>query len=228
MTGQLTLRDPSKEDMPFERHPITGLQKTSQHPVDKHTHLQFVLDNDNRILFRDVRKFGKVVLLRREKGTLEEFFGRLGLEPFTAAYAFKDFLAFMRGRKTKVKSLLLDQRFVAGVGNIYADEALFESRIHPSRRVHQLRVYEKHALFEAIPLVLEKGIRDGGTSIRDFINTEGGAGDHREQLNVYGREGKPCRNCDTPLEKIVINQRGTHFCPVCQPRRGMRRSPAAL
>jgi len=226
MTGQLTLRDPSREDVPFRRHPVTGLQRTPQHSADEHTHLQFVLDNDHRILFRDVRKFGKIALLRREKRTLEEFFSRLGLEPFTSTYNLDHFLSYMNGRRTKVKSLLLDQGFVAGVGNIYADEALFESRIHPSRRVHQLRVYEKHALFEAIPQVLEKGIRFGGTSIRDFINTEGEAGDHQQQLNVYGRQGQPCRSCDTPLEKIVVSQRGTHFCPVCQPLRGSSRKRA--
>jgi formamidopyrimidine-DNA glycosylase len=223
MTGQLTLRNPRKSDVPFDRHPITGLQRTSQHPVDKHTHLQFILENDRKVLFRDVRKFGKVFLLRRSTGSLESFFSHLGLEPFTQSYQLDQFLKLMVGRKTMVKSLLLNQGFVAGVGNIYADEALYESRIHPARRVHRLRVYEKRALFEAILKVLEKGIRFGGTSIRDFINHEGDAGDHQEKLNVYGRKGEPCRSCHTPLEKIVISQRGTHFCPVCQPREGSSR-----
>jgi formamidopyrimidine-DNA glycosylase len=228
MTGQLTIRDPSREDVPFRRHPVTGLQRTSQHSADKHTHLQFVLDNGHRILFRDVRKFGKVALLDRKKRTLEDFFSRLGLEPFTSDYNLGDFLSYMNGRKTKVKSLLLDQGFVAGVGNIYADEALFEARIHPSRSVRQLRVYEKQALFQAIPLVLEKGIRFGGTTIRDFINTDGEAGEHEQQLNVYGRQGQPCRSCDTRLEKIVVSQRGTHFCPACQPLKGWRRKLALV
>lgn len=225
MTGQLTLRDPSKEDIPFDRHPITGLQRTTQHPVDKHTHLQFILDNGNLILFRDVRKFGRVRFLIQGEGVLEGFFSHLGLEPFTSAYDRENFLALMNNRKTKIKSLLLNQSFIAGIGNIYADEALFESGIHPSRRVNQLRAYEKTRLFEAIPTVLERGIRFGGTSIRDFVNSEGVGGSNQAELNVYGRQGKPCRSCNATLQKIVLGQRGTHYCPVCQPRYGSSRGP---
>ena len=223
MTGQLTLRDPQKEDVPFERHPITGLQKTSQHAVDKHTHLQFLLETGSLIFFRDVRKFGKVVLLRREEGALDVFFRHLGLEPFSSDYDLGEFLSLMRDRKSRIKSWLLDQRFVAGVGNIYADEALFEAGVHPSRRVNQLRLYEKHSLFDAIPLVLERGIRFGGTSIRDFVNSGGETGGHQEKLKVYGRNGQPCHACEAILEKTVVSQRGSHYCPVCQPRNGPRR-----
>jgi len=223
MTGQLTLQDSKRKQEPFVPYLMTGHQKTMRDAVDKHTHLQFVLDSGDQILFRDVRRFGKVQLLLREEGALDAFFSRLGLEPFTSDYSLENFLALMKGRKVKSKTLLLDQRFVAGVGNIYADEALFESGIHPLRRTNQLRVYERKALFEAIPLVLKKGIRFGGTSIRDFINSDGTAGNHQKKLNVYGRGGKPCRDCGTILHKIVVGQRGTHFCPVCQPRKGSRR-----
>jgi formamidopyrimidine-DNA glycosylase len=151
---------------------------------------------------------------------LDEFFEHLGLEPFTSTYELQAFLTLMKGRETRIKTLLLNQSFVAGVGNIYADEALFESGIHPARRVNRLRVYEKKSLFEAIPRVLERGIRFGGTTVRDFINSEGTSGDHQQKLNVYGREGRPCRFCESALRKIVVSQRGTHFCPICQPRSG--------
>jgi formamidopyrimidine-DNA glycosylase len=172
-----------------------------------------------------VRRFGKVRLLPRRSSTLDKFFGHLGLEPFTSAYELGAFLDLMKNRKISIKSLLLNQSFVAGVGNIYADEALFEAGIHPSRRVHRLRVYEKKALFGAIPRVLERGIQFGGTTIRDFIDSEGNPGDHQQRLNVYGREGRPCRSCGSVVEKIVVCQRGTHFCPNCQPRSGSRRKP---
>lgn len=226
MTGQLTVRNPGLEDVPFQRNPVTGLQRSRQHPVDKHTYLQFQLDSGESILFRDIRKFGKVRLLPRDKVALERFFGHLGLEPFTSAYELGTFVKRMRGRKTKIKTLLLDQSFVAGLGNIYADEVLFESGIYPERRVEGLRVYEMKALFETIPRVLKEGIRFGGTSFRDFVNSEGALGEHQQKLNVYGRGGEPCRRCASVLKKIVVSQRGTHFCPFCQPRRGRRRGRA--
>ena len=222
MTGQLTLWNPDCADVPFERT-ITGLEKTPQHSVDKHTHLQFLLDDGNAVFFRDVRRFGKVQLVPKAEGNLKALFSHLGLEPFTDDYDLEDFLILMRGRKTRVKSLLLNQGFVAGVGNIYADEALFAAGIHPVRRTHRLRLYEKQALFETIPRVLEKGIAYGGTTIRDFLQSDGESGEHQEKLQVYGREGEPCRRCSTPIRKTVISQRGTHFCPRCQPRSGPAR-----
>ena len=107
---------------------------------------------------------------------------------------------------------------MAGVGNIYADETLFEAAIHPLRRVPTLRVYEKERLFRTIKVVLEKGIYFGGTSMRDYINSHGNTGSFQEELFVYGRLGEGCVICGTPIKKIVVSQRGTHFCPICQPR----------
>lgn len=218
MTGQLTFRDPERPDCKaFVRHPITGLQRALQHPPDKHTHLQILLEDGGALFFRDVRKFGKIYLLRPQQK--KPFFERLGLEPFGENYVLENFLDRFRGRTLKVKSLLLDQGFVAGVGNIYADEALFEAALHPARTVRSLRRYEKVRLFEAIPKVLRKGIHFGGTSLRDYVDSEGRRGTHQERLMVYGRDGLPCRRCGVLLERIVISQRGTHFCPRCQPRR---------
>ena len=221
MTGQLTFRDPNRPDWQgFRRHPITGLQRALQHAPDRHTHLQIRFRQGGAVLFRDIRKFGKVSLIEKEEDVLSAFFGRLGLEPFTPAYNLPAFLKRFRNRKLAIKSLLLDQRFVAGVGNIYADEALFKAGIHPARRIRSLRKAEKERLFEAIPQVLKRGIEFGGTSFRDFVNSDGEPGNHQEKLSVYGRQGESCHCCGTLIQKLVIGQRGSCFCPECQPRRG--------
>ena len=108
----------------------------------------------------------------------------------------------MKNRKLKVKSLLLDQKFIAGIGNIYADEALFHARVYPAKRANYLSKAEKERLFEAIPVVLEKGIRYGGTSLRDYVDSEGREGSNQQELSVYGREKKPCDECSTPIRRV--------------------------
>ena len=218
MTGQLTLRLPEFPDADgFLRHPVTGLQRVRQHAPDRHTHLQVHFENGSSLLYRDTRMFGKVYLLSRAEASRDRFFARLGLEPFSDEYRLDAFLGGFAGRTLAVKSLLLDQRFVAGVGNIYADEALFQACVHPLRRVRTLRRYEKERLFHSIKGVLQKGIHFGGTSMRDYINSDGETGSFQEELLVYGRRGEDCVRCGTPVEKIVVSQRGTHFCPTCQP-----------
>ena len=225
MTGQVTLRDPQRDDDPdFRRHPVTGLQRARQHAPDPHTHLQIHLQDGSSILLRDVRKFGKVYLCASDREDPDAVFSRLGLEPLTSEYTLDRFLDGFRNRKLRIKSLLLDQKFVAGIGNIYADEALYEAALHPARTVRSLRRYEKERLFRAIPKVLQRGIAYGGTSLRDYVNAEGEPGENQEQLQVYGRSGLACRKCGSIVRKIVLSQRGTHFCPSCQRRRPRARS----
>lgn len=219
MTGQLTLRNPQEEDSPsFIRHPVTGLQRARQHAPDQHTHLRLQLQDGVSLLYRDPRKFGKIFWVEGKETQFSEFFYCLGPDPFSESYQEVEFLRRMKTRKLAVKALLLDQSFVAGVGNIYADETLFLSRIHPLRKSHALRKYERVRLFRMIPRVLEKGIYFGGTSLRDYINSDGEKGSYQENLLVYGRTGEPCSRCGHPVAKIMVAQRGTHFCPVCQPR----------
>ena len=226
MTGQLTLRQPEVRDAEgFFRHPVTGLQRVRQHAPDRHTHFQIHFENGSSLLYRDTRMFGKVYLLSPAEAARDRFFARLGLEPFSDEYRLGAFLRRFRGRTLAVKSLLLDQGFVAGVGNIYADEALFEANLHPLRRVTTLRRYEKERLFQTIKIVLEKGIHFGGTSMRDYINSDGATGSFQEKLLVYGRRGEECFLCGTEVEKIIVSQRGTHFCPTCQPRSRPVRRP---
>ena len=123
------------------------------------------------------------------------------------------------GRKLKIKSLLLDQSFVAGVGNIYADEALFEAGIHPERLVGSLKDEEKRKLFRAISRVLRRGLKYGGTSFQNYLNATGEAGRNQERLKVYGREGEKCRRCKDAIIRIIVSQRSSHLCPKCQSRR---------
>ncbi|MEE8348953.1 MAG: bifunctional DNA-formamidopyrimidine glycosylase/DNA-(apurinic or apyrimidinic site) lyase [Acidobacteriota bacterium] len=224
MTGQLTFRHPDRPDSEgFHRHPVTGLQRALQHAPDRHTHLQIHFEQGGAILFRDIRKFGKVFLMEKREHVLQEFFKGLGLEPFTPAYNFPAFLEGFRKRKLAIKSLLLDQRFVAGIGNIYADEALFQAGIHPARTVQSLRRWEKESLFEAILQVLTEGIEHGGTSLRDYVQSDGEKGSHQENLKVYGQGDKPCYQCGAQIQKRVMSQRGTHFCAICQPRSGRKK-----
>jgi len=219
MTGQLTLWRPDRFDSDrFLRHPKTGLQRIRQHAPDKHTHLQICLEDGRILMFRDTRKFGKIFLLPCDRIILEQFFSKLGMEPLDEEYRFDRFQEFLKGRKAPVKPLLLDQGFIAGVGNIYADEALHLAGIHPGKRARYLTRKEKRKLFEAIPTVLEKGIRYGGTTLRDYIDSDGREGNHQEFLKVYGRNGKSCQRCGSEIRKVVIGQRGTHFCPNCQKR----------
>ncbi len=230
MTGQLTLRDPACADDPrFLRSPLTGLERARQHSPDRHTHLQVHFSDGKVLMLRDVRKFGKVHLVRTSRNGLAELFSHLGPEPLSSEYRLDSFLATLKRRPgIQVKALLLDQTFVAGIGNIYADEALFEAGVRPARRVRSLRRYERTKLFHAIPRVLEKGITFGGTSLRDFVDSNGEMGHHQEELNVYGRGGESCHHCGTPIVKCVVGQRGTHFCPRCQPARpGRRRAEAS-
>jgi formamidopyrimidine-DNA glycosylase len=216
MTGQLTAARADAEENPHFLKTVTGLQKpVGVHPVDKHTHLVLNLDDKGRLLFRDPRTFGKLVLVPGKTWAEHPRLRKLGPEPLEMkpARVVDD---FPTGSIRPVKALLLDQEFLAGVGNIYADEALFLAGIHPKRKVKSLKLAEKLALLKAVQTVLRKGIKYQGTTFSDYRKPDGGKGDNYERLMVYGRGGFPCRVCGTALHKTVVTQRGTVFCPVCQ------------
>jgi formamidopyrimidine-DNA glycosylase len=223
MTGQLTYWDKAvANDQDFSAHPLTGLQKARQHAVDKHTHVSLYFADGNALHYRDIRQFGKWRLYRREEFAQAREFWSLGLEPFTPNYRWVPFQQRFDRRKLKIKSLLLNQSFVAGVGNIYADEALFDAGIHPERQVATLTQEEKRRLFRAIPKVLKRGLKYGGTSFQNYLNAEGEKGANQERLRVYGREGQKCPRCRTKVARVVVGQRSSHFCPRCQPQRSGR------
>lgn len=220
MSGQLTYWDQTQRDDERFFVTVTGLQQARQHAVDKHTHVSIYFEDGNAMHYRDIRQFGKWRLYRNEAFHEAREFWHLGLEPFDRGYTHSKFLERFHGRSLRIKSLLLNQSFVAGVGNIYADEALFEAGIHPERLAPSLSAEEKRRLFRAIPKVLRRGLKHGGTSFQNYFNADGEAGTNQEQLRVYGREGEKCRRCRTPIVRIVVGQRGTHFCPHCQSAKG--------
>lgn len=219
MSGQLTYWDKTLQNDSRFFITVTGLQRARQHAVDKHTHISFYFSDGNAMHYRDIRQFGKWRLYRRDEFGQARELWQLGLEPFTRQYNWKRFIEQLEGRKLKIKSLLLDQSVVAGVGNIYADEALFESGVHPERLVASLTHEDLHRLFRAIPKVLKRGLKYGGTSFQSYYNAEGETGSNQEKLRVYGRDGEKCRRCRTIIERIIVGQRSSHFCPTCQPFR---------
>lgn len=229
MTGQLTFWDRAAPDSPgFIVQDTTGLQRARQHAVDKHTHVTFWFSDGDALHYRDIRMFGliqvwPVARLHEMKGL-----GELGPEPLEDAFTLEHLSAGLKGRKRAIKAQLLDQHFVAGVGNIYADEALFRAGIGPERLAGRLTRAERERLFEAIPAVLRQGIEFGGTSMRDYIDSDGQRGSNQEALRVYGREGEPCYTCGTPIRRVIVAQRSSHYCPRCQRRgRGRGRAGAA-
>jgi formamidopyrimidine-DNA glycosylase len=220
MTGQLTYRDQSlPDDLHFSITPHTGLQKANQHAVDRHTHVSLFFNDGNAVHYRDIRQFGKWRLYTVKEYDQTDFFSKLGLEPFGSIYRLAPFLQGFNGRSLRIKSLLLNQSFVAGIGNIYADESLFEARIHPERSSGTLTLAEKKRLFRAIPRVLVRGLENGGTTLQDFLNADGERGNNQDYLKVYGRTGEKCRRCRTVIERVVVSQRSSHFCPACQPHK---------
>jgi formamidopyrimidine-DNA glycosylase len=216
MTGQLTAAPAQATENPRFLRTVTGLQKPEGvHPVDKHTHMILNLDKGDRLLFRDPRTFGKLVLVPGNSWATHPRLAKLGPEPLEMkpeAVA----LTFPTDSIRPIKALLLDQEFVAGVGNIYADEALFRAGINPTRKVKALKADEKLSLLKAVKDVLRKGIKYQGTTFSDYRKPDGGKGDNYERLLAYGRGGFPCRVCGATLRKTVVAQRGTVFCPVCQ------------
>jgi formamidopyrimidine-DNA glycosylase len=190
MTGKLVF-EPQAKDLPYVR-------------------VRLDFKNGTNLSFVDIRKFGRWKMWPQSEPLLP----LLGLEPLDK----KSVLRALDQLKTsrEIKKVLLDQSFLAGVGNIYADEACFAARIHPSTPAHLLAPAQIEALGEAIPKILKASIKNMGTTLSDYRNTKNVGGENQHYLKVYGQAGKPCKNCATPIEKLTIGQRTTHFCPDCQ------------
>lgn len=197
---------------------MTGqfLWKRESEPAGKHERVHFLFSDGARIAFQDTRRFATLDLTTDPDG----FFAELGPEPLDPSFTAEAFFQRIRIYQKAVKASLLDQHLVVGIGNIYADEALWLAQIHPLRASSSLLKKECAQLYEAIRTVLKKGIENGGTSLGDaapnFHHLNGRSGQNQEELFAYGQTSKPCVRCKTAIEKIVVNQRGTHFCPRCQ------------
>lgn len=192
---------------------MTGrlLVSSPEAPIEPHTHAKLTLAGGRELRFVDPRRFGRLEFrdLAREPG-----FEAPGAEPL--AIGSEEFAALFRGRKLAIKAALLNQALLAGVGNIYADESLFRAGIRPRRSAGRLNRSELEKLRQALRQVLRHAIRLGGSSVSDYVDAEGERGFFQLRHNVYLRTGQPCRHCQTPIRRILLAGRGTHFCPTCQ------------
>ncbi|OAZ41886.1 DNA-formamidopyrimidine glycosylase [Paenibacillus polymyxa] len=188
-------------------------------PVEKHTHVIFHFKDGTELRYQDVRQFGTMHLFPAGQDLLEKPLNKLGLEPMDEAFTPEMLRAAVGTRSTSIKAALLNQSYVVGIGNIYVDESLFKAGIHPAQPAKSLTDSQFRILHEAIVSTLGASIQVGGSSIKSFVNGQGKTGDFQHQLQIYGRNAKPCMNCGTLIEKSVVAGRGTHHCPVCQPLR---------
>ena len=192
---------------------MTGrlLVTTPEEPVAPHTHARLNLSSGRELRFVDPRRFGRLEFRELQRTPA---FDAPGDEPLTIAAA--EFAALFRGRKLAIKAALLNQTLLAGVGNIYADESLFHAGIRPRRAAGRLTHAELERLRQALRNVLQQAIRLGGSSVSDYVDATGARGFFQLEHCVYLRTGEPCRNCGTPISRILLAGRGTHFCPRCQ------------
>lgn len=186
-------------------------------PYDKHTHVRFSFQDGTELRYHDVRKFGTMHLFKKgEEETTAPLKG-LGKEPFDSSFTVDYLKGRLKKTSRKIKPTLLDQNIVVGLGNIYVDEALFRANIHPETIAKELPREKIELLHAMIIETLEEAVEQGGSTIRSYVNSQGQMGMFQVRLNVYGKKGEPCPHCLTPIEKIKVSGRGTHFCPVCQP-----------
>ena len=184
-------------------------------PWLKHDHYELRLDHGRGLRFNDPRRFGSLHWVTGDPLDHPLLAG-LGPEPLEAGFDGACLAARAKGRKVAVKQFLMDQRVVVGVGNIYASEALFRAGIHPRRAAGRVSPQRLDRLAEGIKAVLGEAIREGGTTLRDYVSADGTPGYFRQKLYVYERDGQPCRRCGTPIRKLAQGQRSTYFCPACQ------------
>jgi formamidopyrimidine-DNA glycosylase len=203
MTGQLFVVEPSA-------------------PVDPYVRLVLSLDDGRELRFRDIRKFGRVGVYLADDDPFDE----VGPEPLDPAFTLRAFRQRIRGRRARLKTLLVDQAFIAGVGNIYADEALWRAKLHPLRSARSLRPADERRLHGHLIAVLAEAVERRGSSIDDYTAPDGD-GEMQDRLDVYQRTGEPCRRCGRPLRRIVIGIRSTHFCSFCQRLASSERAAAS-
>ena len=195
----------------------------SGEPAPAHTHVFFPLDDGRELRYRDIRRFGRMLLV--PESDLANFTGQLGKEPLEISA--EDFCRELGSRRARVKALLLDQRILRGIGNIYADESLFRARVHPARIAENLEKKQLLALHRSVRQVLEEAIRLRGSSVSDYLDSEGHRGKFQLRHRVYQRDGKPCFRCKSIIRRMIVAGRSSHFCPKCQPvpRRRKRAKP---
>lgn len=218
MTGNLVLVEGDDVLDPSEGRLLYQGERTTE---ARHLRARFVLDDGRELWFTDPRRFGEAFLIDDAK--LDERFAKLGVEPFSPKFTAEELKRVAAGRTAPLKSFLLDQSKIAGVGNIYADEALYRARLHPLSPAGSMKPEHLEALREAVVDALQAGIDAGGSSIDDYRDGRGEKGTMQEKFLVHSREGQPCPSCGNEIVRIVVGGRSTYFCPSCQVK--LRRRP---
>ena len=189
-------------------------------PLEKHTHVSFTLDDGRELRYTDARRFGRMAYLTAE--LLAKEVAGAGADPLEVSAA--EFSQRIRSRNSRIKALLLDQSVLRGVGNIYADESLWRAKIHPARVGAKLSEKEAQTLRRVLQEILNRAIVMRGSSISDFLDANGEPGEYQRHHRAYGREGKPCYRCRTPIRRVIVAGRSSYFCPKCQPAPRQRKS----
>ena len=211
LTGHLLLGQWS-----FKKGRWLASQKPLSEKVNSYIHLLFTFDNGLMMALSDLRKFAKVELWKSEELDAAPEINELGPEPFDKALTFQRFCDIISCKRGKIKQILMNQKIVAGIGNIYSDEILFEAKIHPLREVSQLSQRDIKRIYTAMKKILEKAIRLRGASISDFRDIAGEKGYFDKVRKIYRREGEPCLRCGAKIKRVKIGGRSAHYCPTCQ------------
>jgi len=215
MTGQLVYSGKETKNVVLS-------QKTGGELPSKYSHVIFSLDNGATLYFNDLRRFGWIKVIKKNEVYNMPFFKEMGPEPFNNTdlgqkkLTFEDFKTILPKSNLPIKVLLMDQKKIGGIGNIYANEALFEAKIDPRRKAKELKEDEIKKLYESIFKVIKLGLEFGGSSDENFVNVLGEEGKYQQHFLVYGKKGQKCPNCKGKIEKIMLGGRGTYFCPACQ------------
>lgn len=192
-----------------------SVHKTDE-PVKKHTHVIFRFTDGEELRYNDVRKFGTMHLYNKGEEFINKPLTQLGPDPFDETFTFDYFYQKLKKTDRFIKSALLDQTIVTGLGNIYVDETLYKAGVHPLKRSSKLTKKEVYRIQEQAIATLEAAVKQGGTTIRSYVNSQGDMGMFQQELFVYGQENKACKQCGSPIVKLKVGGRGTHVCTTCQ------------
>ena len=187
---------------------MTGRIDVTSNDIPKHTTVEINFDNGKKLCLVDYRKFGRVWIVKN----IKKIVGNLGIEPLSEKFTVKKFEKMLKKRTGRMKPLLLNQQFIAGIGNYLADEILFRASIHPLRKANTLNKKEKQKLHRSIRYIIKKSINYGGTTFLTFRGPEGKKGEFWKKLQVFRKTGEPCPHCKKPITRIIVNQRSTHIC----------------
>ena len=211
MTGKFLIKEKNK------------LKKTSFHDTiykntSKHNHIIFILNKNKQLIYNDIRKFGFIKTVNSKKLSKNLHLKFLGPEPLSNNFNLNYFKERILKRKRKIKDLLMDQKFVSGLGNIYVNEVLYFSKVNPSKNIFKISLHEVKNIIKFTKIVLKKSIKEGGSSIKNFENSDGKVGKYQQKFKVYNRANQSCKRvkCKSFIRRVIISNRSTFFCPDCQ------------